>query len=68
MAAAHVSGVAALLYDRVGGVRTPANRARVIDAILSTADDLGMPGYDPIYGSGRVDALAAVVSVSPPPI
>jgi hypothetical protein len=32
----------------------------VIDAITSTAVDLGAPGYDPVFGYGRIDAVAAV--------
>ncbi len=63
MAAPHVSGVAALVYDRLGGVRSPDNARKVSDALTSTAVDLGAPGYDPVYGSGRVDALASVQSI-----
>lgn len=64
MAAPHVAGIAALVYDRLGADRSPTNATKVITALESTAVDLGSPGYDPVYGSGRVDALAAVRSVS----
>lgn len=69
MAAPHVSGVAALVYDRLGGVRSAENRQAVIDALTTGVEDLGAPGYDPVYGYGRVDALKAVrgVEAVPPP-
>ena len=65
MATPHVAGVAALVYDRLGGVRSAAAAQTVIDAMASTAKDLYTPGYDPTSGEGRVDALAAVLSVPP---
>jgi hypothetical protein len=65
MASPHVAGVAALIYDRLGGVRTGENGSRVIDALISTADDLYAPGYDPASGYGRVNALSAVLSIAP---
>jgi len=60
MATPHVAGAAALVYDRIGGIRSPANAAKVIEALLATAVDLYTPGYDPMSGEGRLDALAAV--------
>lgn len=63
MASPHVAGVAALVYDRLGAVRSDENRKTVVNAIVDTAADLGTPGYDPVFGHGRVDALAAVRSV-----
>jgi subtilisin family serine protease/Tol biopolymer transport system component len=63
MAAPHVSGAAALIYERLAGVRNPANAAKVVAALEATAHDLGTPGWDPVFGSGRIDALAAVTSV-----
>jgi serine protease AprX len=63
MATPHVAGVAALVYDRLAAVRSPENRAAVVSALTSSAVDLGAPGYDPVFGSGRVDALAAVQAV-----
>jgi subtilisin family serine protease len=66
MAAPHVSGAAALIYDRLGGQRTVANAQTVVRTLEATADDLGPPGYDPIYGSGRVNALRAVQAIAMP--
>lgn len=60
MASPHVAGVAALVYDRIGGVRSGTNGAMVVEALLGSAVDLYGPGYDPASGYGRVDALAAV--------
>ena len=54
MAAPHVTGVAALLAEV--GIRGAAAAQRISD----TADDLGTPGYDPVYGYGRVNAARAV--------
>jgi len=65
MASPHVSGVAALVYDRFGGVRSEENGRAVVEAIISSADDLYAPGYDPASGYGRVNALNAVLSVPP---
>ncbi len=47
MASPHVAGVAALVYDRLGGVRSPANAAKVIAAMKAGAVDLGSPGLRP---------------------
>jgi subtilisin family serine protease len=54
MAAPHVAGVGALLMSR--GLSNVA----AWNAMIETAKDLGDPGFDPLYGWGRVDALAAV--------
>lgn len=54
MAAPHVSGVAALLVSM--GLEQKA----VLDCLTETADDLGLPGRDPVFGYGRVNAAAAV--------
>lgn len=56
MAAAHVSGVAALLLAAGGGAAPAALRA----ALLATADDRGLPGRDDLYGFGMIDSAAAV--------
>ncbi|MGE4426134.1 MAG: S8 family serine peptidase [Solirubrobacteraceae bacterium] len=64
-----VSGLVALMKS-VKGDLTPAE----VDALLKrTARDLGAAGQDPVYGAGRIDALAAVnaaaayVRPTPPP-
>jgi hypothetical protein len=54
----HVSGVAALLASV--GVRGQA----AVNRIEQTAQDRGLPGPDPIYGAGIVDAAAAVAGYS----
>jgi subtilisin family serine protease len=63
MSAPHVAGVAALLYDRLGGVRSQANADLIVDTIVQTADDLYTPGWDPIVGYGRLNALNAVRAI-----
>jgi serine protease len=65
MASPHVAGVAALVYDRLGAVRSAANADKVVQALEDGAVDLGTPGYDPVFGYGRVDALGAVEAVTP---
>jgi len=57
MAAPHVAGVAALIIQANGGHITPA---QVLAALRHGADDLGKPGNDDYYGSGRVNAFASV--------
>jgi subtilisin family serine protease len=57
MAAPHVAGVAALVIARHGRRATPGF---VYARIRATADDLGLPGADPIFGQGRVNAARAV--------
>jgi subtilisin len=63
MATPHVSGVAALLISR--GFTAP----QAWYALTTTAQDLGTPGFDTVFGHGRVNALAAVNSTptDPPP-
>ena len=56
MAAPAVSGVAALIIGKFG--RLPP--AQVIARLRASADDLGKPGNDDVYGGGRVNALRAV--------
>ncbi|MGH2747192.1 MAG: S8 family serine peptidase [Actinomycetota bacterium] len=63
MAAPHVAGAAALVYDRLGGERSEEAAAEVIAAIIDNADDLGAPGYDPVFGWGRLNASRAVQAI-----
>ena len=60
-AAAEVSGAIALLVERKPGLTH--DEARRI--LMSTARDLGPPGYDPHFGAGLVDAYRAVLSIAP---
>jgi len=55
-AAAHVSGLAALIWS-VNPTLTPDEVESIIE---STAVDLGEPGWDECFGHGRIDAAAAV--------
>lgn len=50
----HVTAVGALLAQQ--GIRGRDAAERIID----TVDDLGPPGWDPLYGYGRVNAARAV--------
>jgi hypothetical protein len=52
----NVAAVAALVMAANPSL-TPTD---VMAVVSSTADDLGDPGWDPYYGHGRVNALAAV--------
>jgi subtilisin family serine protease len=54
MATPFVSGVAALLASK-GMTNT-----EIVDCLLQSADDLGTPGRDPLFGYGLVNARAAV--------
>ena len=62
MAAAHVSGVAALLIAN-GNATSPAE---VRQALEATAEDKGPAGWDIRYGWGIVDAYAALLWTSEP--
>ena len=53
-AAPHVAAVAALLRQR------GLSAARTVACLESSATDLGVPGVDPLYGYGEVNAAAAV--------
>jgi hypothetical protein len=53
----HVSGVAALLVSL--GLHGQA----VVDRILSTTTDAGLPGPDDVYGAGILNARAAVAGL-----
>lgn len=53
MAAPHAAGVAALIASEGG------NRSQIEARLRQTSDDLGQPGNDAAYGSGRVNAANA---------
>ncbi|MFT2008621.1 S8 family peptidase [Pontibacter sp. 13R65] len=57
MAGPHAAGVAALIIGQNGGDMDPT---QVLARMRASADDLGKPGRDPLYGYGRVNALRAV--------
>jgi hypothetical protein len=60
-AAAHVSGIAALILERKPGL-TPDAVRRIL---ISTAKDLGPRGKDDQYGAGLADAYQAILAVEP---
>lgn len=65
MACPHVSGAAAVVW----GSHRFANNVTIWNLLGSTADNLGSPGWDPLYGYGRVDVdLAASALVVPPAV
>ncbi len=54
-AAPHVAGIAALLLS----AEPSTTVSEIGNALIGSAVDLGDPGFDSVYGYGRVDALAA---------
>jgi subtilisin family serine protease len=60
-AAAQVSGVVALLLERNRNLDVPAIRR----ILMTSARDLGTPGHDDQFGSGIVDAYAALEKAAP---
>jgi subtilisin family serine protease len=64
MASPHVAGVAALIWSERSGLNVEK-----LEAVLRTSSvDLGAPGRDNYYGSGRVDAAAALDAPVPNPL
>ena len=59
-AAAHISGIIALMLERDS--RLTASQAR--RALMAAARDLGRPGHDGKFGAGRVDAFKALARIS----
>jgi subtilisin family serine protease len=57
-AAPLVAGVAALIRARWPGM----DAANVVNRLISTADDLGPAGRDPLYGYGEVDPVRALTA------
>ncbi len=61
MATPHVAGAAALAWS----LAPAATAGQIRLAMKLTAVDVGAPGYDTVYGYGRVDALKAAQYVAP---
>jgi subtilisin family serine protease len=60
-AAAHVSGIVALMIERNPALTVGAARK----ALMESAIDLGEPGTDEAFGAGRTSAAAALKLVTP---
>jgi subtilisin family serine protease len=58
MACPHVAGVATLIFSAAHYNITPSE---VSDILFNSAEDLGLPGRDDIFGYGLVDAYAALI-------
>ena len=56
MATPHVAGLAGLILS----ANPSLSRSEVQSILETTSVDLGAPGFDPIFGHGRIDAFAAV--------
>jgi len=61
IAAAHVSGLVALLLEK----RPDLDLEGVRRLLTESAIDLGSRGRDPVYGAGRIDAAAALARALP---
>lgn len=61
MATPHVAGAAALLW----AVAPTASPQQVVNALTSTAKDLGAPGQDSVFGLGLIDVNAAAQQLAP---
>jgi hypothetical protein len=61
IAAAHVSGLVALVLEK----RPDLDPAGVRRLLTESAVDLGSRGRDPVYGAGRIDAAAALARALP---
>lgn len=62
-----VSGLAALIFS----ANPRLTNAQVTDLVRANSDDLGVAGYDPYFGYGRVNAaraLQAALLTQPPPL
>ena len=63
MACPHTSGAAAVVW----GSHRFANNVAIWNLLASAADNLGNPGWDPLYGYGRVDVDQAASEFAVPP-
>jgi subtilisin family serine protease len=63
MAAPFVSAAVALLRH----AQPTLTAAGVRQRLMATADDLGPPGFDDVYGAGRVNIVAAQAVAAPSP-
>ncbi len=64
MATPHVVGVAAL----VKSVNPSLTNSQIWDILITSAEDIGDPGWDPSFGHGLLDAYAAVMAAGGTPV
>lgn len=57
----HIAAVAGLLRSKYPAMDSNAIRA----LLLNNSDDLGVSGYDNVFGYGRADAVESVLGVNP---
>jgi subtilisin len=63
MACPHVAGGAAVVW----GAHRFASNVQIWNLLASAADNLGPPGWDPLYGYGRLDVDQAALAMVPSP-
>jgi type VII secretion-associated serine protease mycosin len=63
MATPHVAGLAALIKS----IHPDWTNTQIRETIEDSAEDLGTPGWDAIFGSGRIDLYEALSSNAPAP-
>jgi subtilisin len=63
MACPHVAGAAAVVW----GSHRFATNVQIWNLLGAAADNLGNPGWDPLYGYGRVDVDQAALAMTPAP-
>jgi subtilisin len=63
MACPHVAGGAAVIW----GAHRFATNVQIWNLLASTADNLGPPAWDPLYGYGRLDVDQASLALVPAP-
>jgi subtilisin len=63
MACPHVAGAAAVIW----GAHRFANNLQVWNLMATYADNLGNPGWDALYGYGRIDVDQAALALTPAP-
>ena len=64
MATPHVAGLAALLLS----LNPQLTNTQVRELIETNVDDLGAAGWDPYFGSGRINARKSLSAAVPPPL
>jgi subtilisin len=64
MACPHVAGAAAVVW----GAHRFATNVQIWNLLGASADNLGNPGWDSLYGYGRVDVDQAALAMAPAPV